>query len=605
MPRPLRTLGALLLTLGVLAGIAGCGIFGDDGPTETADAFLAAWSRGDDAGAAASTDDPSAAAQLLAEARTALAPTAITTQLAQVRTATDRATASVNVTWDLGQNRRWTYLGGFELHPAETDTGWQVRWAPTVLHPQLAAGQRLALTTDTPDPAPVVDRNGVPLLAPTTVVNILLDRKAAGDLNAVARTLAAALGPVDPDITARSIVDGAAKVPDGQAYTVAVLRETDYNGVKNAIYDLPGVRFTSSSRLLGPSAGFGNQVLPPVRTEVAAQVDGVAGWSVAAVDPSGGTVTTLAETPPTPGTTVAVSLDRTIQSAAEDAVEAVPQQAAIVAIQPSTGDILAAAQNDAADTAGAIAFTGRYPPGSTFKIVTATAGLERLGLTGATPRACPGTTTIGGRPVPNENMFDLGTVPLATAFAKSCNTTFAQIGAELPADALTAAGLQFGVGADFAIPGLTTVTGSVPPAEDKVQRAEDGFGQGQVVTTPFGLALAAATAARGEPVTPQLIRGRTTETVTPATAPDQAALAQLRPMMRQVVTDGTATLLRGSGEVYGKTGTAEYSQGGVNRAHGWFVGYRGDVAFAILVVDGGSSSVAVRIAQPFLAGFPS
>jgi cell division protein FtsI/penicillin-binding protein 2 len=165
--------------------------------------------------------------------------------------------------------------------------------------------------------------------------------------------------------------------------------------------------------------------------------------------------------------------------------------------------------------------------------------------------------------------------------------------------------LQLGFGADFGIPGRTTVTGSVPPAEDQVQRAEDGFGQGQVVATPFGMALVAATVAHGAPVTPQLIRGRATETVTPATAPDQAALAQLRPMMRQVVTEGTATLLRGSGEVYGKTGTAEYSQGGVNRAHGWFVGYRGDVAFAILVVDGGSSSVAVKAAQPFLAGFSS
>jgi cell division protein FtsI/penicillin-binding protein 2 len=73
-------------------------------------------------------------------------------------------------------------------------------------------------------------------------------------------------------------------------------------------------------------------------------------------------------------------------------------------------------------------------------------------------------------------------------------------------------------------------------------------------------------------------------------------------MMRQVVTEGTATGLRGSGEVYGKTGTAEYSQNGTNRAHGWFVGYRGDLAFAVLVVDGGSSGPAVGIAQRFLAG---
>jgi len=274
-----------------------------------------------------------------------------------------------------------------------------------------------------------------------------------------------------------------------------------------------------------------------------------------------------------------------------------------VAVQPSTGDILAAAQNEAADAAGAIAFTGRYPPGSTFKIVTANAALQTLGVSATTPEPCPGTTVIGGRLVPNENRFALGTVPLGQTFARSCNTTFATLASRMAPDALTAAGLQLGFGADYAVPGLTTVTGSVPPADDLVQRAEDGFGQGQVVATPFGMALVAASVARGGPVVPQLIRGRQTETTTAATAPDAAALEQLRPMMRQVVTDGTATALRGSGEVFGKTGTAEFSQGGQNRAHGWFVGYRGDVAFAVLAVDAGSSGPAVGIAQRFLAGF--
>jgi cell division protein FtsI/penicillin-binding protein 2 len=296
-----------------------------------------------------------------------------------------------------------------------------------------------------------------------------------------------------------------------------------------------------------------------------------------------------------------VGLDRAVQAAAEDAVETMPQQVALVAVAPSTGDVLAVAQNGPADTAGAIALTGRYPPGSTFKIITSTAALETLGLDGSSPQACPGATTIDGRVVPNENRFALGTVPLAQAFAKSCNTTFATLATQLAPDALPAAGRQLGFGADYRIPGLTTVTGSVPPAPDRVQRAEDGFGQGAVVATPFGMALVAATVAHGAPVVPQLVRGRRTEILTPATPPDQAALTQLRPMMRQVVTGGTATALSRSGEVYGKTGTAEYSAGGTNRAHGWFVGYRGDVAFAVLVVDGGSSGPAVGVAQRFLA----
>jgi cell division protein FtsI/penicillin-binding protein 2 len=69
-------------------------------------------------------------------------------------------------------------------------------------------------------------------------------------------------------------------------------------------------------------------------------------------------------------------------------------------------------------------------------------------------------------------------------------------------------------------------------------------------------------------------------------------------MMRAVVLEGSATPLARLGEVFGKTGTAEFTNDG--RSHGWFVGYRGDVAFAVLVVDGGSSGPAVEVAARFL-----
>jgi cell division protein FtsI/penicillin-binding protein 2 len=246
---------------------------------------------------------------------------------------------------------------------------------------------------------------------------------------------------------------------------------------------------------------------------------------------------------PAAGTTVATGLDLAVQTAAEDAVEPVAQPTVLVAVAPSTGDLLAVAQNGPADAAGAISLTGRYPPGSTFKMVTATAAVAGLHLTLDSPEPCPGVTVIGGRPVPNEGEFDLGTVPLRTAFARSCNTTFAQLGAQLPPDALPSAALRLGLGADYRVPGLTTVTGAVPPSTDTVQRAENGFGQGQVIATPLGMALAAATVARGANVVPQLIHGRPTEVLAAATPPDGPALDQLRPMMRAVVTDGTAKLL--------------------------------------------------------------
>jgi hypothetical protein len=256
-----------------------------------------------------------------------------------------------------------------------------------------------------------------------------------------------------------------------------VLRERDYLGVKNAIHQLPGVRFSTSERLLAPDAGFARQVLPSVRTEMADQLEGTPGWAVLVVDAGGRAITTLAEGPPQPGATVGVSLDRAIQTAAEDAVEPVTQQTMIVAVAPSTGEVLAVAQNAAADAAGAVALTGRYPPGSTFKIATVGAGLAGAGLTPQTPVACPGSTVIGGRAIPNAGGFDLGTVPLRTAFARSCNTTFAQLATQLDAGALPAAALRLGLGADYIVPGVTTVTGSVPPAPDPVQRAENGSGR--------------------------------------------------------------------------------------------------------------------------------
>ncbi len=600
LSRPFRAITAVAAVLGVLLATAGCGLFRDTGPEDTATAFLAAWSAGDDARATALTDDPTRAGELLAATRKALEPQGLVASLGQVRTSAEEATAAVDVTWNLGPRRSWQYLGEMELRPAPgTEEGWRIRWAPTVVHPDLAAGQRLVLRTEAPSPAPVVDRTGAPLLQATPVVAVLLDRRATGDFPAVAGALAAALSPFDPRITQASITDGAGRTADGQAYTVAVLRETDYAQVKDLIHHLPGVRFTTSERLLAPDADFGRQVLTGVRTEVAEQLEGVPGWSVRVLDGSGGAVRTLAEQPPRSGSTVAVGMDRAMQAAAEDAVEPVVQQAMLVAVSASTGDVLAVAQNPAADAEGPLALTGRYPQGSTFKVATASAAMAEDGVTVDTQVPCPGTTVIGGRVVPNAGRFDLGTVPLRTAFARSCNTTFAQLAVQLDPAALPAAALRLGLGADYTVPGIVTLTGAVPASTQEVLRAENGFGQGEVLASPFGVALAAAVVAHGGPVVPQLIRGHPTQVRVPAAAPDQAQLEQLRAMMRAVVTEGTASALAGLGDVYGKTGTAEFTADG--RAHGWFMGYRGDVALAVLVVDGASSTPAVQVAQRFLS----
>ena len=578
-------------------------------PDDAARSFATALASGDTAAAAALTSDPGTAKAYLDRARADLKPAGLRATVAGVRTAGDGADADVDLAWDLGQDRLWSYRADWPLRPAGSaegnDTGWQLVWSPSVLAPRLGADQRPVLRTVSAAPAPVLDDAGAPLLAPTPVVTVTLDKRAAGNLSATAGSLAGALSGIDPTITSASITQGAGKTPAGQAYTVAVLRESDYRGVRAQIYDLPGVRFVSATRLLAPEPDFATQVLTGVRGEVAAQTGGVPGWTVDAVGSDGRTAASLAGAPPTPGKPVTLSMDRAVQQAAQTAVDGQSKQAVIVAIRPSTGAVLAVAQNAAADGAGPIALSGRYPPGSTFKIVTAYAALSGGKLTPQTPLACPGTTVIDGRTIPNENSFVLGTVPMTEAFAQSCNTTFSRLALGLAPNQLPDAALALGFGADYRVPGLTTVTGTIDPATDELQRASDGFGQGDVLASPFGMALMAATVQKGAPVTPQLISGRPTQVLRAPTAPDPAVLDQLRPMMRAVVTSGTGKAAAGQGEVFGKTGTAEYAgPDGGNRAHGWFVGYRGDLAFATLIVDGTSSGPAVSLSAQFLGGLP-
>jgi beta-lactamase class D len=586
----------VLLTL-----VSGCGLFGSDkpGPDAAAREFLATFAGGDTASASSKTDSADAARKLMDKVRDSLKPTSLKADLGKVDAPSgNTAKAAYTATWDLGSGRVWTYTGSLELRQ-DNDT-WRVHWAPSVIHPKLSEQQSLAMQVQQPTLAPVLDRDGEPLLAPDRVVSVLLDPKKAGDVPGVAGKLAAVLGGFDPTITQQAIVDGASQAKDNQPYQVAALRQGDYDQVKPQIYDLPGVRFTSGPRLLPADKKLAPQLLPGLRKFVEGQVAGLSGWRVVTVDASGNEVEELYNKSAAPAKAVTATLSRKVQTAAQAALDSVPTSAMIVALQPSTGEILAVAQNPVADKEGAIALTGRYPPGSTFKIATSVAALGAGKVNQDSPVACPGTVTIDGRVIPNENKFDKGTIPLHSAFAFSCNTTFAALATELPDDALTNAAKQLGIGLDFVVPGITTVTGSVPPASGKTEKAEDGFGQGKVVTSPFGLAVAVSTVSSGTMPKPTLVRG--TQTTVDATAEPIAApvLDSLRAMMREVVTSGTATALTSFPDVRGKTGTAQFGDG--THSHGWFAGYMGDLAFAVLITDAGSSSKAVQATARFLSG---
>ena len=99
---------------------------------------------------------------------------------------------------------------------------------------------------------------------------------------------------------------------------------------------------------------------------------------------------------------------------------------------------------------------------------------------------------------------------------------------------------------------------------------------------------------------PRLIAGRETEISGDRQQIPAGVVDTRRPMMRLVVTNGTAEDLQGAGDVRGKTGEAEFAGG----SHSWFTGYRGDMAFSALIVGGGTSEYAVRMVKNMLDSLP-
>jgi len=568
----------------------------DADPRKAVTGYLDALSRGDISRAAAFTSDPVGAARELTKVRADLDPSGAAFTLEQLSDGSSaQARFSYRSTWQFGPNRQWSYSAEGELR--SRNGGWRIAWDPSVIHPRLHEGQSIGFTEVSPASSRVTDRQGQPLLAPqvVTLVNVLPSK--VSDRLAVAGELAATVHPFDPSITPASVQAELFGDP-AKPVTVIVLRERDAAGVRQRLQAIPGVELSQQSRLLSVDPGESSVALSGVREAWQSAQGAAAGWRVSLLEVGGAPGAQLAGDGAKSIPDLTTTLDARIQAAARQAVGQLPQQAAIVALQPSTGQVLAVAQNAPADAEGPIALTGLYPPGSTFKMITASAALQAGSAKADTELPCPGSENIEGRQIPNEDMFDLGTVPLHTAFAHSCNTTLARLAVGLAPDALRRAGLQLGLGVDYNTPGLTTVTGSVPVATTSAQRVESSIGQGKVVTSPFGMALATAAIANGRLPAPSVLTGRqATADQTPPPVP-AAVSAAVRDMMRETVTSGTATSIKDIAGLRGKTGTAQYGDG--KHSHGWFVGIDGDLAFAVLVVGGEASAPAVAAAGRFL-----
>jgi cell division protein FtsI/penicillin-binding protein 2 len=593
---PASRLIGLLTVVAVVATLDAC-TPKPDGPEPVAAQFFAALATGDTGAAAELSDKPADARAALNAAWAGLQATRLDAQILGSKYSEDTGSITYRYTWHLPKNRTWTYDG--QLNMLRDEGRWEVRWTTTGLHPRLGEHQTFALRADAPRRASVNERGGTDVLVPGNLYHYALDAKsAAGTLMPTARTVVDALRPFDNTLDPQRLAEQASSSKG--PLSLITLRQSDHDRVAAALGALPGVVVTPQAELLPTDDSFARDIVGQVKSAVVDELDGQAGWRVVSVNQNGADLDVLNEVPGAPAPSVTISLDRSVQNAAQNAVDTTGKKAMIVVIKPSTGEILAVAQNAAADTEGPLATTGLYPPGSTFKIITAGAAIDRDMATPNTLLGCPGVTDIGHRTIPNYGGFDLGTVPMSRAFASSCNTTFAELASRMPPRGLTMAAAQYGIGPDYQIEGINTVSGSVPPTVNLAERTEDGFGQGKVLVSPFGMAMAAATVAAGKTPVPQLIEGRPAVVTGDRTEITPKMLEGLRPMMRLVVTNGTAKDLDGSGDVRGKTGEAEFNGG----SHAWFAGYRGDMAFAALIVGGGSSEYAVRMLKGMFDQLP-
>ncbi|HEY7720169.1 MAG TPA: penicillin-binding transpeptidase domain-containing protein, partial [Pedococcus sp.] len=306
----------------------------------------------------------------------------------------------------------------------------------------------------------------------------------------------------------------------------------------------------------------------------------------------------------TPGEDVQTTLSPRVQQAAEDALEGTKDiPSALVAVDVRSGEILAAA--NAPSFGFNRALTGRYPPGSTFKVATSYSLLGQGVVTPSSRVDCPKTYTVDGRVYKNYEGESLGTPDFTTDFAHSCNTAFVSLADELSSTDLRDAADALGVGPGWekAVGVTGAFSGSIPETNGQTDQASASIGQGRNLTSPMALAAMAGAVARGSAVAPALVTEPAPEGAPGPKPIDAGVAAQLRALMRQVVVDGTATVLEGTpgGAVHGKTGTAEYGSKNPPETHAWFAGYQGDVAFAVLVERGKSGgSVAAPVAKAFL-----
>ena len=352
-----------------------------------------------------------------------------------------------------------------------------------------------------------------------------LQRDKVTDVSASATALADAL-----DVDADALVKAVRGAGPKQFVEAQTLREADYAAKEAELDGIEGLLAVDATAPLAPTRAFARALLGGVGPATAEQVEQSEGkvapgqqigqWGLQQVfderlagapersilirdAETGDPVRTLRKTPrPRSRGRCGRRSPGEAQDAAEHALADERAEAAMIAVQPSTGDILAVA-NRPVDSTFNRALAGAYAPGSTFKVIS-TAALLRDGLDPGQTVACPRTLVVDGKTFKNFEGGEAGAATFADDFAISCNTAFVKLSSRLPASALPKVAKDYGVGRSYDL-AVGTARSRVPAGTDAVSRAAAMIGQDRITATPLAMAGVAAAVADGRWRRPRLL----------------------------------------------------------------------------------------------------
>lgn len=622
--------GVLVMIIAALTGI------GPNEPSVTASVtgFLLAWESGDYAAAAAMTTGPRVVvASTLRDAYRQLGAQGLSVSVSAINVHGDTAVAHFSASIDLGRGGRpWTYEGHFLLR--RQPGGWLVQWSPSVIVPGLGPGERLAVLTTVPDRAPLLDSGGHPLILESQSVEVGVRPDRVKDKAVTAARLARVTGLASSE--AAQMVGQILAAPPNEFLELVQLAPRKFDHLSAALGRIPGLTHRVVTKRLFRSAV--PAITGAVGTEAAKELVedgqpyrpgttvGLSGLEQAYQSTLAGTATTtvvvqnaagrrvrvLKSWAGRRGTPVRTTIDGRVQRAARSALTGLPHSASVVAVQAGTGKILAVAQRQAGGMPAVDPLGGQYQPGQAFTLVTSAAVLSTQPNYGVnTPVPCMGGFSLDGQLFSNVPAVSrLGKPLFSKVFAHACSTAFVQLSELLNPGELETAAQQFGIGQPWRLPlHPTAFTGAISRPASQNEQAEEAVGQGDVQVSPLDMALAAGVVDSGSWHQPSIVTGPAAPTLTSGSkAPVKlkaTVIGQLRQMMADTVRSGAAqgSALSGA-SLYGQVGTAPVA--GHKGLHAiWFVGFRGNVAFAVLTFSSSASyAPAVQIAHDFAGRLP-